>query len=416
MMFHRPGFLTLARHWLCGLLLLTAVGEMARAQTAPPERWLLVFDTSAAMKKYLPATRTAVRQFLATAANGQLRPDDSLGVWSYGQRINGQFKTYNWEPAMAAQIETNLVTYVQQQRYGGDSSFSALQLPLSRIIAGSERLTIVIFCDGQSPIQFTPYDDGINQSFRDGLDERKRSEQPFVVVVRSQKGKFVGCTVSYPPGGLNLPEFPPLPKPTPAAAPPPKVAPQPVAKAEVPSLIIVGTKVGTNLNALTETAAPPAKPAPASANSPKPAVIQPPTQSPSTISSPIATNASTAAKPSQVETVLAPTKTNATTNATANATAALKPAQTNSVAAIALASSVPPAATRVAAAAVLPPTVKAAPVATSKAPVRQSGKWIGLGVVLLLAALVLAGWLVRRARRPRSSLITSSLQEPPARK
>jgi hypothetical protein len=248
------------------------------------------------------------------------------------------------------------------------------------------------------------------------LDERKRSEQPFVVVVRSQKGKFVGCTVSYPPGGLNLPEFPPLPKPTPAAAPPPKVAPQPVAKAEVPSLIIVGTKVGTNLNALTETAAPPAKPAPASANSPKPAVIQPPTQSPSTISSPIATNASTAAKPSQVETVLAPTKTNATTNATANATAALKPAQTNSVAAIALASSVPPAATRVAAAAVLPPTVKAAPVATSKAPVRQSGKWIGLGVVLLLAALVLAGWLVRRARRPRSSLITSSLQEPPARK
>lgn len=414
MISHRPGFLTFAGKWLCGLLLLLiAAAETVRAQTEQPGRWLLMFDTSAAMKKYLPATRTAMRQFLATAANGQLRRGDSLGVWSYGQQINGRFKTYTWEPAMATPIETNLVAYLNQQRYGGDSSLSALQLPLSHIIAGSERLTMVIFCDGQSPMQFTPYDDGINQSFHDGLDERKRSGQPFVVVVRSQLGKFVGCMVNYPPGGLNLPEFPPLPKPAPA--PPPKAEPQAVAKAEVPSLIIVGTKVGTNLNALAETAAPPAKPAAVvPATPPKPAVVQPPPQPPIAISPPTVTNTSTAVKAPGVEKVVAP-KNNPITNATAT----LKPAPTNAVAAVAPpAAVVPPTVTQaMAAAAVLPPATNVTPLAASTKPGQPpSGRWIGLGVGLLVVAAILAGILIRRAQRPRPSLITSSLQEPPSRK
>ena len=49
-------------------------------------------------------------------------------------------------------------------------------------------------------------------------------------MLRSQLGKFVGCTVNFPPGNLNLPEFPPLPLPPPAPVPRPVVvAPPPMA-------------------------------------------------------------------------------------------------------------------------------------------------------------------------------------------
>jgi hypothetical protein len=117
---------------------------------------------------------------------------------------------------------------------------------LNRVIGNSERLTVIIFCDGQNAITGTPYDDGINQTFRSSLEERKKLRQPFVLLLRTQRGKFIGSTVNFPPGTLNIPPFPPLPEPVkavPTNAPPIYVAVKPPA---VPALIIVGTKVSTN--------------------------------------------------------------------------------------------------------------------------------------------------------------------------
>lgn len=388
MMFHRSKSFAFAAGWLCGLMLLAAGSRVVHAQTEQPEqpaRWLLVFDTSSAMKKYLPGTEAAVRQFLSAAANGQLKKDDSVGVWSFGRKINSQFKTYNWEPESSSLIVSNLLVYLNQQRYSGDSSLSALQLPLSRVIAGSERLTIVIFCDGESQIHFTPYDDGINQNFHDGLDERKENQQPFVVVVRSQLGKFIGCTVSYPPGNLNLPDFPPLPAPPPAKPPPPK--PEVVHKAEPAPLIIVGTKVGTNAHSLTETVPAPPKPAAVAPTNPPAAV-----KTPAVEKTPVQPAASTIGAAKQVQTNVAAVPVPAAPVSTAITTQATAPVTT------------PPAASN------------AAKVVASEKPDRQTGVLILIGVGLLLAALVLVGILVRSARRPRSSLITSSMRDQPPRK
>ena len=148
---------------------------------------------------------------------------------------------------------SNLVSFIRRQRYTGKTSFAALQSPLGEVISNSERLTVVIFCDGQDEVQWTPYADGINRTFRQNLEERKNSRQPFVLLLRTQQGKYTGCTVNFPPGGLTIPSFPPLPLPP----PPPEAtnnrpplplppAPKPLPPV-VPSLVIVGTTIGTNL-------------------------------------------------------------------------------------------------------------------------------------------------------------------------
>ena len=122
---------------------------------------------------------------------------------------------------------------------------------------GSERLTVLIFCDGKGEIHGTPYDTGINQVFQQRQKERQKARLPIVIGLRSQHGQYVGCMVSFPPEPVSLPEFPPLPENAPAPpvvnapAPPPPI---------VPPLIIVGTTITNRV--------PPPQPKPAPANPP----------------------------------------------------------------------------------------------------------------------------------------------------
>jgi hypothetical protein len=85
-------------------------------------------------------------------------------------------------------------------------------------------------------------------------------QQPFVVVVRTQNGEFVGATVNLPPGNLDFPPFPPLPQDLQAAPPnspsPPAVVVPPPPVIVQPPLVIVGTNVITNTNELEKTSGP----------------------------------------------------------------------------------------------------------------------------------------------------------------
>jgi hypothetical protein len=106
---------------------------------------------------------------------------------------------------------------------------------------------VLIFSDGEDQIQWTPFNAGINQVVQQRLAEQKKTKQPFVLVLRTQLGQYVGCTVNFPPGMVNVPEFPPLP--APVQTPPPAPPPEPVVNPPPPTgppLIIIGTKVETN--------------------------------------------------------------------------------------------------------------------------------------------------------------------------
>jgi hypothetical protein len=233
---------------LCaGLLLVPAARAQQPAQTGE-SRFLFIFDTSADMKKRLPAVQTEVNQLLATSLSGQLRASDSIGVWTFDQNLrSGQFPLQHWLPEDAVTIASDINQFVGKQRFANGTRFDALQPLLNEVIKGSERLTVLIFSDGEDQIQWTPFNAGINQVVQQRLAEQKKTKQPFVLVLRTQLGQYVGCTVNFPPGMVNVPEFPPLP--APVQTPPPAPPPAPVVNPPPPTgppLIIIGTKVETN--------------------------------------------------------------------------------------------------------------------------------------------------------------------------
>lgn len=248
-----------APYWLVAVLALMFSFSQLLAQPAgdPPGRWLFVFGTSSTMKKYLPATEAEIRMILALSVNQEMHGGDSIGVWTLNGKLGaGQFPLTVWDPGRAAMTSSNMIEFIRRQHYSGGTHFKMLERALGDVVENSPRLTVLIFCDGEDDIHFTSYADDINKVFHDRLADRKKKEQPFVLVLRTQLGRFAGITVNLPPGELNLPVFPPLPlPPTSEAAPAPApVAPPPPVM--VPPLIIVGTNVGTNLDQLEKMSAP----------------------------------------------------------------------------------------------------------------------------------------------------------------
>jgi len=232
--------------WLAALVL-AAIFSIPASRAQPTEqtvqsRFLFIFDTSKAMKSRVEAVEKSLNSMLVTSMGGQLHAGDSIGVWTFGQSLQPRgFPLQSWNPDAAVMIASNLVKFVGAQHYANTTSFEVLQPSLNQVMQNSERLTVLIFSDGEGKISGTPFDEAINQLFKDKAAEQKRAGQPLVIVLRSQLGKYVGCTASLPPRPVNIPEFPPLPLPPPPA-PKPTNTPPPAPAAVVQPLIIIGKK------------------------------------------------------------------------------------------------------------------------------------------------------------------------------
>ena len=364
-----------------------------RAQPAGPVgqgRWLFIFDTSSDMKRRLPAVLKEADTLL-TAGNGEIRAGDSIGVWTFDQALHhGEFPLVRWNPDDADDIAAGMNKFVGDRHFTGTTRFEVLQPFLNQVMQDSPRLTALIFCDGEGKIQGTPYDDGINRAFQERQAGQKQKREPFVIVLRAQRGQYVGCVANYPPGMMNFPPFPALPAPPPpvetkAPAPPPPPAPPP-AKVLAP-LMMIGTNFVTSW---------PSNPAPAAPAREK-AVVR--------------TNLA-AAPP-----VVASAPTNLPPVAVVPVSPALAqmapPAQTNPVPIIPV-SNRPPAAPRVSAPSNPPPANPALTNAMASPENPGSGRQLLLviGAVALVVAVALGIFAFTRARRAdRGSLISRAMRK-----
>jgi hypothetical protein len=334
----------------CGAFIVQAQGQQ--------QRWLLIFGTSSAMKKRLPAVEDEVKTLFGTDFGGKISPGDSIAVWTVGDKLNaGEYPLLDWAPESAAAQTTNLIAYLRGQSYSGSANLAALQPVLGQVVANSDRLTILIFCDGTEQMKGSPFDDGINDSLRQTAAERKKSQQPVLIVMRSREGKYTGAMVNFPPVPVNLPAFPQSPA-TNVVARAAAIAsnPPPVVAAAPAALVIIGTHVSTNPADLTNTPPVVVEPAP---------VVVPKTNLP----------------------VVAMTPPVVKTNLPAPAT--------NAIAAV-----------------VQSPVTNPVPPVAAANPDDRIEKILTIGGIgLLVVAAGLVGFLFRRKSAPQGSLITTSMQE-----
>jgi hypothetical protein len=357
------------RRWLYAAVLVLGLCAGA-AQAANEQRWLLVFDTSSAMKKRLPAVEAQIQSLLTKDFAEGLHAGDSIGVWTFDDKLHmGRFPLTIWDPKRTVQTVSNLVTFVRKQSYTGTTSFDLLQPILNDVIDDSERLTVIIVCDGEGEITWTPYNDGMNEAMKQTRDDRKKLKLPYVIVLRTQLAKYVGATVNFPPLAATIPPFPLLPREIKAMQPPP--APIVVVKPPPPvaPLVIVGTHVGSDTNDVARFAL---------TNQILAAIEK--------------SNAAASTAATQVVVHAAPV-----TNVPATNVPVVKPVAL----AAAVTTNIPPAS-----------ATNATVVVTTDDRDTRILTYVGVG--LLGAAIALVIFLIARGRStPRSSLITSSMQSNP---
>ena len=224
------------------IAMLTTVNSPAQTATssntnAPAkERFLVIVETSTTMLKRTNNTERAIGSIISTGLKGQIESGCTIGLWTFNEQLHTkQAPLQVWTDADRQHVALPLVQAVQRQKYEKTGKLGVVWAIATNIVAQSERITLLIFSSGSSPVTGTPFDAAIAESFRQNSEQQRKANMPFLTILRAVNGKFVTHAINMPPWPLDVPEWPDEFKPKPAP-PEPKAAlpvvtpPPPVAK------------------------------------------------------------------------------------------------------------------------------------------------------------------------------------------
>ncbi|HEX4265808.1 MAG TPA: hypothetical protein VH597_15850 [Verrucomicrobiae bacterium] len=241
----------------------------ARTLAQSSNRWLIIFNTSAAMRNRLDGVGGVTQDLLSTAMHGNLRTGDTIGIWTYDSVLRAdEAPLLTWKPEAAVPFTQHALEFLARHHYEKTAAFGDVLTNMLRVVKSSDVITVILVSDGSDAIQGTPFDARLTAFYKENYRAQKKAKMPVVTVFRGLSGKLTTNTVNIAPRPIDIPLVPPpppiakvVPKPIEAPKPPPPV---------VPSLIIIGKK------AEAESSSPPAKPAePAASESTNAAKIVP---------------------------------------------------------------------------------------------------------------------------------------------
>jgi hypothetical protein len=224
-----------------------ASGFSSPAQTnavkgPPPNRWLFVVETSKHMAPRAKATGQTVASLLWSGLNGQIRPGDTVGVWTFNEDVyTGRFPLQVWLPDSREEITAELFNFLSAQKFEKASRLDKAVAKISRIIARSDYITVMLVSDGSEKVHGTPFDDKINGTFQSWSKAQEKSLIPFVTILRAEHGVIRHYAVAMPPWPLEMPPLPAALTHSAPVAPPPSSAPAAVVRM-APPLIVHGAE------------------------------------------------------------------------------------------------------------------------------------------------------------------------------
>ncbi len=276
------------------LLLSLGLAQSQTNTTSPPEnRFLLIIENSRTMEKRTAGLTSALDQLLHSGMQGQIRPGDTIGIWTYNDELHaGEFPLRTWSVQDQPRITGSILAFVAKQPFNKQPRFDSVE----PILKNSPLITVVIFSSASEPVKGTPFDNEINRTLRSWRDEQQKNRLPFIIVLRAVRGVITHYTVTPAPWQVEMPPMPVIPAQSVATKPAPKTAP--AQTSSVPPLIVRGKKPEPSVlpspqapSVKTET--PPTNPSPDLASQ----LAHPPLPTPPAQPAPISSQTSTIAAP-----------------------------------------------------------------------------------------------------------------------
>jgi hypothetical protein len=225
--------LTATLLWVLAGIFLSAIPSRAQnsavQQRRMENRFLIVIDTSSAMKSRSDGVEEAVTGLLASNMKGELRKGDTIGLWTYNDRLSTDFPMQVWSEKKQQAILNDVREHIHSLVYEKRAHLEKAWPTIHQIVTGSERLTIILIFDGSDSITGTTFDKDLRKLHKQYAREFRSAHIPFVTVLAAHNGAIFDFTINHP----NLVMLPHMADPLP---PPPEIIePQPLVVAPPPT-------------------------------------------------------------------------------------------------------------------------------------------------------------------------------------
>ncbi len=172
---------------------------------------------------------------------GEFRKGDTLGIWTYDEKVHMDFPMQVWSQEKKDAITGDFMRFLHHQRYENRSHLDKVLTAIGKVLSQSDRLTVILIHDGSQLIRGTEFDGDINDLQKKYSRQFRSVHQPMVTVLSARFGQVFDYSINYP-SSITIPH---------TAIP---LAPAPETNAPPVNAIAVAPAPPTN--------APPAEPAP----------------------------------------------------------------------------------------------------------------------------------------------------------
>src|SRR5665213_346378 len=180
------------------VLLLTALAAPAENSPAVDNRFLFVIDTASAMRGYSNAVQQAVVELLSSDMKGELRQGDTIGIWTYNDKLHPEFPMQVWTKKAKNTIVSNVADFLRGHPYEKRAHLEKVLPALDQVIRNSQKVTILFVFDGNGKIQGTPFDTDINDLQKQYARDLHAAHLPFITVLVARNGAVFDYTINYP--------------------------------------------------------------------------------------------------------------------------------------------------------------------------------------------------------------------------
>ena len=172
----------------------------------PDCKYLIIVDTSLSMSRMAETTARSLHQMVSSGLYGQMKEGEVFTIWTFNESIQQrEFPLNAWKPELKQSLGNRVLQFMASQRYRRSQNMHALMNALTRARGICPNLAVLLVTDGSQAIVGTPFDRTINNAYGWRADELKAAKVPFLTVLMSEKGKFVGSTVHAANEPLELP-------------------------------------------------------------------------------------------------------------------------------------------------------------------------------------------------------------------
>lgn len=179
--------------------------ELTAKPAAQENRFLFIVETSFAMNRSTKAVQETIRELVESGVLGQMKSGDTLGLWTFNEKLNAEFPMQHWSLEENKKIAQSVGDFLKRQRYEKKGQLRTVLPPLYSTIKSSKAITVVLISSGNEPIHGTPFDKEINAIYPSYVRELYDAKLAFVTILVGRNGRPVAHSVNSSLGPIQIP-------------------------------------------------------------------------------------------------------------------------------------------------------------------------------------------------------------------